>query len=237
MAYAYYTMQQSRYLYTGPTTISVTGEGEAVAKPDVATFSFTITEKNADAVAAQTAANQKSNDLTEALKAAGVEEKDIKTDYYNQYPVYKYEEVPCRVGMYCPSEQVEDGFEVSISMTVKVRDIAKSGELVALAGEKGATNIGGVTFEVDDESVIKDEARAKAIADAKRKAEALAKDLGVELTKMVGYYEDEGYVTPYYGGMGGEMMMKAESADAVAPNLPTGENTTTSRVTISYQVK
>ncbi len=235
-AYAYYTLQQAKYLYTGPTTISVTGEGEAVAKPDVATFNFSIIEKNADAVAAQNVANQKSNDLIEALKAAGVDEKDIKTDYYNQYPVFKYEQTPCR-DYYCPGEQVEDGFEVSISMTVKVRDIAKSGELLALAGEKGASNISGLTFEVDDESAIKDEARALAIADAKRKAEALAKELGVSLEKMVGYYEDEGYVTPYYGGMGGEMMMKAESADAVAPNLPTGENTTTSRVTISYQVK
>jgi uncharacterized protein len=235
-AYAYFTLRQANYLYTGPTTISVTGEGEAVAVPDVATFSFSITEKNADGKAAGSNVATKVNDLIAALKVAGVEEKDIKTDYYNMYPTYRYEDTRCDMG-WCPQNQIEDGFEVSQSMTVKVRDINKSGELVALVGEKGATNISGLVFEVDDEDALKDEARAAAIADAKEKAEMLAKELGVSLDKMVGYYEDEGYVTPYYGGMGGDMMMKAESAESVAPNLPSGENTTTSRVTISYQVK
>jgi uncharacterized protein YggE len=235
-SYAYYTLKQANYLYTGPTTISVTGEGEAVAMPDVATFNFSIVEKNADGKVAGNNVATKVNEMIDALKEAGVDEKDIKTDYYNMYPVYRYEERSCGMG-WCPQDQIEDGFEVSQSMTVKVRDISKSGELVALVGEKGATNISGLVFEVDDEDALKDMARAEAIADAKAKAEMLAKELGVKIDKMVGYYEDEGYVTPYYGGMGGVAMAKAESADSVAANLPSGENKTTSRVTISYQIK
>jgi uncharacterized protein YggE len=54
---------------------------------------------------------------------------------------------------------------------------------------------------------------------------------------MVGYYEDEGYVTPYYGyGMGGDMMAK-EMSEQATPSIPSGENTVTSNVTITYQVK
>ncbi len=233
-AYSYYTVQQARYYYTGPTTISVSGDGEVVTKPDVAKFSFSVTEKAADAVAAQTAATTKINDLMAAFKEAGVEEKDIKTEYYNLYPTYKYEEAPCAEGMwYCPpGESVEDGYEVTQSISIKVRDLTKSGTLLTLAGEKGADNISGLEFVVDDSSVFEDEARAKAIADAKAQAEVLARDLGVKLGDMVGYYEDEGYVTPYYGM--GDMMAKESSS---GPATPTGENTITSKVTLTYQIR
>lgn len=237
-AYAYYTMQQARFMYSGPTTISVTGEGEVVAVPDIAKFSFSVTEKGADAKATQSAAATKVNALVEALKAAGIEEKDIKTEYYNLYPVYKYEEAICPMGVYyCPGgEQVEDGYEVSQTLSVKVRDLNKSGELLSLVGSNGATNISSLEFTIDDATTLKDEARAEAIADARAKAEVLAKDLGVRLDKMVGYYENERYPTPYYGGMGGDMMAK-EAMVSVAPSVPVGENTTTSQVTITYQVK
>lgn len=238
-AYAYYTMQQARYLYTGPTTISVTGEGEVVSVPDVARFSFSVVEKAADAATAQGAATAKVNALMAALTEAGVEEKDIKTEYYNLYPTYTYKEAVCERGMfYCPpGESVQDGFEVTQTLAVKVRDLSKSGTLLALVGEKGASNISGLEFTIDDTTVLKDEARAEAIVDAKAKAEVLAKDLGVKLGDMVGYYEDEGGVTPYYRyGMGGDAMVKEESAVEV-PMVPAGESTTKSRVTLTYQVR
>ncbi len=234
-SYAYYTIKQSQYMYSGPTTISVTGEGEAVGVPDIGKFTFSVTESGEEAASAQEASGTKINDIIEALKAAGVEEKDIKTEYYNMYPKYKYEQAPCPFGSYCPGEQVQDGFEVTQTIAVKVRQLDKSGELLAMVGDKGATNISSLEFTIDDSEVLKDEARAKAIANAKEKAKILAKELDVRLVKMVGYYEDEGGVVPYYG-MGGDMM-KVESAVFEAPQLPAGENTTTSRITITYQVK
>jgi uncharacterized protein len=236
-AYAYYTMQQSKYLYTGPTTISVMGEGEAVGVPDIGKFTFSVTESGKEAAAAQEASATKINSIIAALKEAGVEEKDIKTEYYNMYPKYKYEQAPCPYGSYCPGEQVQDGFEVTQTIAVKVRQLDKSGALLALAGDKGATNISSLEFTIDDPQTLKEQARSKAIANAKEKAKVLAKELDVRLIKMVGYYEDEGVVSPYAYGMGGDMMMKAESASFEAPQLPTGENTTNSKVTITYQVK
>lgn len=236
-AYANYALKQSQYLYSGPTTISVSGDGEVVGVPDIGTFSFSVTEAGVDASTAQEASGTKINEILTALKEAGVEEKDIKTENYSLYPKYKYETEACFPGAYCPGEQVQDGFEVSQTIVVKVRDLTKAGALLALSGEKGATNISGLSFTIDDPETLKAEARTLAIENAKVKAAELAEDLDVRLVKMIGYYEEDGGVTPYYDSrMGGDMMMAEQSAFS-APSVPTGENTTTSRVTITYQVK
>ena len=237
-SYAYYTAQQSKYIYSGPTTISVTGKGEVVAVPDIGQFSFSVIESGVDAETAQASAATKSNDIIAALKAAGVEEKDIKTEYYNLNQKYKYETKPCPFGTYCPGEQVPDGFEVNQTIGVKVRTLDTAGALLAAVGEKGATNISSLEFTIDDTDVLKEEARALAIVDAKEKAKVLAKDLDVRLVKMVGYYENEGGVMPYNSGMyAREMDMMQSDKAMVTPELPTGENTTMSQVTITYQVR
>jgi uncharacterized protein len=236
--YSLYTWKQSEYIYSGPTTISVTGEGEVTAVPDIGEFSFSVQSEGVDAAAAQADSATKMDAIVAYLKEAGVEEKDIKTENYNLYPKYRYENRPCAYGMYCPpSEPIEDGFEVSQTVRVKVRDIEKAGDLIAGVGGRGATNLSGLTFTIDDTAALKNEARTAAITDAKAKAKVLADQLDVRIVKMVGYYEDEGYnPVPYYG-MGGDMAMMAKEESYNAAVLPTGENTTTSRVTITYQVR
>ncbi len=235
-AYAKFTWQQAKYSNLGPTTISISGEGEVKAVPDIGQFSFSVVESGADAVVAQAASATKINEIIAYLKEAGVEEKDIKTDYYNLSPKFKYETKPCPFGSYCPQEQVPDGFEVNQTISVKVRDLKQAGTLLTSVGERGATNISSLQFTIDDTDVLKTEARNLAIDNAKEKAEALAKKLNVRLVKMVGYYEDEGNI-PYYGYGGAEE--KAMNADVarVEPSLPTGENVTKSRVTITYQIR
>ncbi len=235
--YSLYTWKMSDNLYYGPTTISVTGEGEVNAVPDIGEFSFTVTGKGEDASGAQADSTKKMEAIMTYLKEAGVEEKDIKTEYYNLYPKYRYEEQPCRVGMYCPpGEPIEDGFEVTQTVRVKARAIDKAGDLIAGVGGQGATNLSGLSFTIDDTSALKDEARTAAIEDAKAKANVLAKQLGVRIVEMTGYYEDEGYYppAPYYG-MGGDMAMEAKAYDEAI--VPTGENTVTSQVTITYMVR
>lgn len=235
-SYAYYTIKQTDYMYAGPTTISVSGEGEVMAKPDIGKFSFSVTESGVDAASAIEASGTKINNILAAIKEAGVEEKDIKTEYYNLYPKYKYESRPCLPGVYCPGEQVPDGFEVTQNISVKVRDLDKTGSLLTLASDKGATNISSLEFTIDDTDVLKAEARTMAIEDAKAKAEILADGLGVKLVKMVGYYEDESNGPMPYYGMGGDSVVKMESS-FMAPEVPVGENSTVSRVTLTYQVK
>lgn len=237
-SYTYYTLKQAKYLYTGPVTISVMGEGEVMAVPDIGQFSFSVTASGADATLAQEASGKQINAILAFLEEKGIEEKDIKTEFYNMYPKYRYETRPCAAGSYCPpGEQIQDGFEVSQSISVKVRDLDASGSLIAGVGDLGATNISGLQFTIDDTDMLKAEARTKAIADAREKAQVLSQELGVRFVKMVGYYENEGEPMPYRGyGMGGDMMESAVKS-VVSPELPTGENTISSQVTITYQVR
>ncbi|MEN9920956.1 MAG: hypothetical protein RL538_849 [Candidatus Parcubacteria bacterium] len=235
-SYAILNLKMADSSYPMPTNISVMGEGEVTAVPNVGQFSFSVIAEGATAPEAQEASGTKINDILAYLKEQGIEEKDIKTRDYNLYPRYRYEERVCAFGTYCPpGEQVADGFDVSQTVEVKVRDTAKAGGLIAGVGEKGATNISGLSFIVDDTSGLKSEAREKAIADAKTKAEKLAADLGVKLVRMTSYYENESYYPePYYA--------KAEMAADMGggfggAEMPVGESSTKVQVNISYEVR
>ncbi len=237
-SYAYFTIKQAKGVYTGATSINVQGKGEIFAKPDIGTFSFSVLAEGADAKEAQTKSAEAINAILASLKESGVEEKDIKTENYYLNPKYSYDQKPCVYGGFCPqSEPKLIGYEVTQSVTVKVRDLAKSGDLITLVGGKGATNISTLQFTIDDMTVIKAEARTKAIADAKKQAEKLASDLGVHIVRMTGFYENEnggGYPMPMMDkAMGGAM----SEAVSVAPEMPTGENMVVSSVTITYEVK
>lgn len=236
-AYAYYTMKQSGGIAPGATTITVQGEGKIQAVPDIGVFSFSVLADGKDAAEAQTKSATANNAIIAVLKENGVEEKDIKTENYNLNPKYKYGDTACRLGMYCPpSNPTIDGYEVSQTVTVKVRALDKSGELISKVGEKGATNISNLSFTIDDETILKGQAREKAIVDAKKEADALAKSLGVKLVRMTGFWENDGVMYP--------MAERSYSADAmmtkagnVAPDMPLGQNEIKSTVSITYEIR
>lgn len=237
-AYTYYTLKQAQYLYQGPTTISVTGVGEVFATPDIATFSFTVEANEIDASVAQSKSAETMNAVLAYLKETGVDEKDVKTSSYSMNPRYEYPDTPC-TQWGCPprGEPKLTGYQVSQTVTVKVRDTSKAGEIISNVGEKGALNVSGLSFTIDDEEAIKTKAREEAIADAKTKAEVLAKNLGVRIVRMNGYWEDAGSYPVAYG-MGGDMKFAADSvAPSVAPQLPTGENQMKIQVNISYEIQ
>lgn len=235
-AYAHLTLREARYINIGPTTINVVGVGEVLAVPDIGQFSFAVLAEGDDAAMAQTASAEAINEILAYLSASGVEERDVKTENYNLNPNYRYDERICANGNYCPpGERVLDGYEVSQNVSVKVRDLDKAGTLISGVGERGATNISSLQFTVDDDEALKAEARAAAIANAKENANALAADLGVRIVRMIGFWEEQGYPEPYYG-YGGDMMVE-KAVQNLAPDLPVGENKTTSRVNITYEVQ
>lgn len=235
-AYTYLTIKQAKYTYTGPMMITVVGNGEVLAKPDIGQFNFGVQAEGANAGEAQTASAEAMNAILTALKEAGVAEADVKTTNYSLNPKYRYEERVCPFGTYCPpGEQIIDGYEVMQNVTVKVRDLEKSGSLLTMVGELGATNVSGLSFTIDDDEALKAQARAMAIENAKAKAEQQAEDLGVEIVRMTGYWEDENQYSPFSGyGKGGDMVM-AEAA--VSPDMPAGENEVLSRVNLTFEVR
>ena len=124
-------------------TISVEGTGDAVTIPDIATFSFMVTETAKTVADAQTQATAKIDNALKAVKDAGVDDKDIQTISYNINPHYEYQGVACSTN-YCPQDkQVLTGYDVSESIQVKVRDLAKAGTIFSSIGSIGVQNVNG----------------------------------------------------------------------------------------------
>ena len=218
-------------------TITVSGSGEAVAVPDIATFSFSVTKEEKTSAEAQKITTDISNKILDAIKKNGVAEKDIKTTNYSLYPKYDYPRVVCPA-IYpstCPgAKEVLMGYEISQTFEVKIRDIEKVGQIVSGATEAGATNINGPTFGVDKEGDVIAKARNEAIEKAQEKAKSIAKGLGVRLVRIVAFNENENsYGIPMMNktfGMGG--------ADAVsAPQIPAGENKYSRTVQLTYEIR
>ncbi len=226
--------------YEGSNVISVAGQGEVTAIPDIATISFTVRAEGKDMVAAQKIVTERGDAVIKALREKGIEEKDIKTDSYTSNPRYEWKQSVCVAGSYCqPGNQELVGYEVSHNMTVKVRNIDTTGDIVTVITAQKVDSMYGPNFTVDDDRDVAAEAREAAIKDAKESAEKLADQLGVRLGKMVDFYENnEGYPMPMYkGGVAMDMVRSEMSAAPMAPTLPIGENTVTSQVTITYRIK
>jgi hypothetical protein len=234
------TVKKFGYIGAGvqPTNvISVSGEGEVFAVPDIAEISFSAHVEKKTVSEAQKEVTDTMNAALDFVKSSGIDEKDIKTTGYSAYPKYETEVGgPCST-YYCPPrKQVLSGYEVSHTVLVKVRDTDKVGAILEGLGNLKVTDISGPNFSIDDDNVLKAEARKKAIDDAKSKADVLAKDLGVKLVRITGFSESGNYPI-YYAksatmGIGGAMDESAPS-----PSIPTGENKITSNVTITYEIK
>jgi uncharacterized protein len=217
--------------------ITVMGKGEALAIPDIATFSFSVVETGKTVGDAQDKSAKKINSIIDTLKQSGIDEKDIKTTNYSSYPKYEWKESLCPAGSYCPpSKQVLVGYEVTQSVTVKVRKTADAGAILTKVGGLNVSNISGLDFVVDDIDTVQAEARDKAITDAKEKAKVLAKSLGIRLKRIVNFYEGNIGDAPVMYSMEAKSSRMGSDV-ATPPQLPTGENTITSNVSITYEVE
>jgi uncharacterized protein YggE len=216
--------------------ITVDGTGYAVAVPDIASFSFSVTETAKTVSEAQNKATKKINDTLKAVRDGGVEDKDIQTQSYYINPRYEYQNQLCNSYSCPPSKSILTGYDVSQSIMVKVRDLKKAGALFTAIGALDVQNINGLTFSVDEPEAVKSKARAEAIANAQTKAKSLAKQLGVSLVRVSSFSENGGgYPRPVYG-MGGADMLSVKTA-SVAPEIPVGEDKITSNVSITYEIK
>ncbi len=204
-------------------TISVTGEGKASAVPDIAKVDMIVTNKAANTSAAQSVNTTVMNGLIAAMRNAGVAEKDLKTSSYSVYPVYDYDVSPATI----------TGYEASQTLSVTIRDTEKSGAILEAAGSNGATQIGSLRMEVDDETDVKSEARKAAIADARAEAESIAAAMDARLGRVVSYYESEGGSMGFYY----EGAMLSDSMKVGAPDIAEGENETNITVTMTYAIQ
>ena len=212
--------------------ISVSGSGEVLAVSDIASLNVNLTKDGTTAKEAQDLLNESITKTLSYLKDQKIEDKDIKSEYGGLSPKYSYEK--CYTYP-CPVNSKIIGYTATQSIAIKVRDVDNANTIkTGLAGLE-ITDISGPTFGMDDEEGYKDQARSKAIIEAKAKADVLAKDLGVRLGKVVSFSEDNGGNYPMYKE--GLMSMAGAADNAVPPTLPKGENKITSNVTITYEIR
>ncbi|PJE64344.1 MAG: hypothetical protein COU90_02740 [Candidatus Ryanbacteria bacterium CG10_big_fil_rev_8_21_14_0_10_43_42] len=223
-------------------TFSVSAEGKAIAVPDVAQFTFqVITEGGLDIAELQQTNVQKVNGAIAFIKEKGVEEKDIKTQSFNVEPRYQY--VNCSslrtIGEPCPPAEIV-GHTIRQVISVKVRNFEAVGTLLSGVVQNGANSVSQLSFTVDDPEAVENEARADAVAKAKRKAEEVANAGDFRIGKLISINEGGG-VQPfrsYYAedsavlGVGG-----GTSAPVPAPSIEPGSQDIIIYVTLVYEIK
>lgn len=205
-------------------TITIDGEGKVNAKPDIAQVVMGLTSEGVDLGQVQIQNTQKMNALVTALKAAQIAEKDLQTQQYAISPKYDYS----------GGTQKIIGYQVSQQLLVKIRDLSKVGPLLTQAAQLGANQVQGLVFTFDDPSGLQQEARRKAIVDARQKAEDLAKSLGVSVVKVVSFSESTGsnpIPMPMYA-------YAAEAkAQAPAPDIQVGSSDLSARLSVTFEIR
>jgi uncharacterized protein len=230
-------LKEVRFIGSGVSasnTITVQGEGKIDRAPDTAKVSFTVRNEAKNLKTAQDTVSTKVDAISKALKDLGIEEKYIKTDSYNSYPQYNY---PSCVGGICPTGgPTIRGYEVAHTVTVSVKDLDKVNDVLGVLGQNGVSDITGPNFGFEDDKAVAREARDLAIADAKNQAKALAKSLGVHLVRIVSFSENgSGMPVPVYAQR--EALNSADAKGGATPNLPVGDQSVRSAVTVVYEIR
>ena len=163
-----------------PRTITVVGEGQVSATPDMAQINIGVQVSDPDVKAATSKATADMESLLAALKGEGIAENDIQTSYYNLYVDRPY-------GPQGPVGEAQ--YQVSNNVQVTVRDLSSLGQIMQVAIEAGANNISGPTFNLSDPSELRTEARQKAVDDALATATELADLNGVAVGQVVSISE------------------------------------------------
>lgn len=218
----------------GRRTVTVSGVGKVSAAPDVADISVGVVTEAQTARDALSGNNQAMTALTEQLKARGLAEKDIQTDNISLNPRYSQPPNQPFPGQGQPQEFTPRiiGYSVTNSVRIVVRDLESLGELLDAIVTAGANQMNGISFRVSEPEVLKDEARTKAVADARRKAEQLCEALGVTLGAPVEVVEGGGGFPPPQPMMARAMMM-AEDSVPISP----GEQELSVSVQVVYEIK
>ena len=207
-------------------TLAVTAEGKTTVSPDIAEVSFSVVSQGENPEKLASANNDKMSAVIDNIKGNGVDAKDIKTTNYDLQPNYGYDKNTGRSYIY--------GYTLTQTVSVKIRDFKKVAAVVGGVTPLGVNQVGGISFQVEDQEKFLGEARKEAFQNAKTKAEEIAKASGVELGKIVNVSEYQNSPMPYYKsvamGMGG-----AESASV--PTIESGTQELKLNVSITYSLE
>lgn len=224
--------------------LSVVGDGKVDVKPDTAYIDAGITVSRARTAAeAKERMTRVNNAIIAAVRALGIAESDITTSNFSINPEYDYNsprplDAPDTSSGSEPNDSTIVGYSGAANITVKVRDTNKVSAVIEKVTAAGANNVGSPRFTVDKPEKYREEARNKAIANAKDQADKLSKQLGIKLGKITNVVEGGGGGQPYpmYDRAYGGTMLNAEAKSA-PPTIEEGTQTVTSTVTLYFERK
>jgi uncharacterized protein YggE len=214
-------------------TFSVDGEAKMETATDIATFTASVVTEGGKNVADIQKQNvEKMNMINAFLQEKGVEKKDLQTSQYSLNPRYTY--FPCDGRSVCPPSVIS-GYTLTQTLSVKVRNLETIGDILSGVAEKGANNVSGISFTVDDDTDAKQVARTEAMAKAQKKAMEIAKAGNFRVGKLISLYEDSGIVPmdAVGYGMGGAV---AETKMATPPVIESGTQSGKLHVSLTYEI-
>lgn len=206
-------------------TITIEGHGKMTTKPTLALVQFGVVSQASTAAAAQRDNTTKMNAVIQAMRDLGVKEDDLETSGYSLNPNYDYNKSPYAIM----------GYSVSQTLSVKVRNFDKIGEVLERGVALGINQVNTVQFSIDDPTSVRDEARMKALEDARKKAEALAEALDVDVVRVVSFAESSmsnpGPIPMYY------REMAVSSDGAAAPSIQSGTQDVEISVSVTFEIR
>ena len=198
--------------------ISVSGEGRVTAEPDTASVMFGIESRNEALALAQDEVSESAETLTAMLVENGIAEDDIRTSSYDVVPVNEYDRNGNFVGV--------EHYMVTLSITVKIRDLDQVGTILDEGVTAGATYVGGISFYVDDPSPYMAQAREAAVNDARTKADEYARLSGAIITGVFSLRETSAPAPAAQDFYMEDAVVAADSAESPARSVPVSPGTT-----------
>jgi uncharacterized protein len=205
------------------TLLTVSAEGSSEARPDMATINLGVTTEGQTAAAAMQENTRRMSALTQALRRAGVAERDIQTTNVSVSPQYQYRENEApRIS----------GYQANNTVNARVRNLDNLGRIIDAAVAAGGNTVHGVTFSHQDPDAQLDAARRDAAREARRRADLYAQTFGLRVHRIVAISEGGGYAPPIPITVTASRMAEA----APTPIAP-GEIETRVSVSVTYELR
>lgn len=204
------------------TLLSVSALGEASRAPDIATASAGVVTQAADASSAMRENAVQMQRVMAAIRAAGVAERDVQTTGISISPTWRHAQ---------DEEPRITGYSAHNTVSLKVRDIAKLGEVLDALVASGANNVNGPSFGIDQPEAVYDEARRKALEQARARAAMYAEALGLRVRRIVSISEGGGFQQPRP-----MMAMRGVAMDSASTPVAPGENTLSVNLDVVFEL-
>lgn len=205
------------------TQLDIVARGESTRVPDVATISAGVVTQAADAAAAMRANAERMDRVIAALRSAGVAERDIQTATISLSPQYRYQE---------NQPPVITGYQASNSVSIRFRDIERSGAILDTLVAQGANQIDGPHLSIDEPKAAMDEARIDAMRIARERAELYAKAAGLGVARIVAISE-----TVEMGPPMPMPVMRMQAADGAESKVLAGEQTVGVTLSVRFELR